>query len=1011
MISVTPPARADEDASEVSEVPRGWPILRQRIIPSLSKRRPERRPEPVEGLVEGGLSRGSGLAGRIMTLFILFAVASLIIVGVILTFLSFRTQRSAVARTQSEIAKRAALDVSAFLSTVEQSLLVLAQTQNLADLDPDDQRQALNQLLETLPAFDELTYVDALGREQAKVSPYHTFTAAELTNLANSTGFRRAMRGERHLSSVSFSNYSGQPIVSLALPISDLRQESVGVLMAQVNFHRMWNIVTGLEVGETGYAYVVDEEGRLIAYRDISPVLRRENLSALPTVAAFLKGQAVTAEYRGLSGTQVVGAQTPIAGTPWAVVAELPTDEAYAGLRHMLWLLGLLLLGSIAVAAATGRYLAGYIVRPIEALQAGAAIIGRGDLDHTIELETGDEIEALAEAFNVMSRNLRRSRAEIERWNRELELQVEERTAALQSANLQLQALTRVSQQINAALVLPDALEAVAEASRAVLGAGRCAVYLLDPNTGEVHCALAQGLSPAYIDAVRQFYREIPGRQVMDTRRPLVIHDAANDPRLSVIHEPVRREGYRSVALLPLAHGDESLGMLAFYHEIEREYTADDLDLAQTFANQAAIAIKNARLFDTISRRAAELSALYAVASTVSQSLHLNDVLNNALDEVLQVMQADTQISDFRFQISDFGLGSAGLGMSHPPSGSRHSPSVVGWIYLVDEEMEGLTLSAFRGAGEALARQAHWLRFGEGFSGHVAQCGKPLLVKDMDDNLTVVPHPAALQGHLHSFAGVPLEAKGHILGVLAVASYGARQFTRQETDLLSSIGRQVAVAVDNARLYDQSREVAVLEERNRLAREIHDTLAQGLTGIVVQLEAAERVAARRPEQATASLERAKTLARRSLEEARRSLWNLRPTPLERLSLSEALRQEAARLNDQNGLEVNFAIVGEERRLPPNDELNLFRIAQEALTNVRKHAQADTVAVELAFNSTSLRLSVADDGIGGVDSTGSSGQNAGLGLVGMRERANLLGGELHVESPPGVGTRIAVDVRY
>lgn len=942
-----------------------------------------------------------GLAWRIMTLFVVFAVALLISVGVLLTLLSFRTQRSAVVHTQSEIAKRAALDVSAFLSTVEQSLLILAQTQNLADLAPTEQRQALNQLLETLPTFDELTYVDALGREQAKVSPYHTFTATELSSQANSPGFRHAMRGERYLSSVSFSNFSGQPIVSLSLPVSDLRQETVGVLTARVNFHRMWNIVTGLEVGDSGYAYVVDEEGRLIAYRDISPVLRREDLSELPTVAAFLRSQPATAEYRGLAGARVMGAQSPIAGTPWAVVAELPTDEAYAGLYRMLWLLGLLLLAAVVVAAATGRYLAGYIVRPIETLQAGATVIGRGDLDHTIQLRTGDEIEALAEAFNAMSRNLRRSRAEIERWNRELELQVEERTAALQSANLQLQALARVSQQINAALVLPDALKTVAEASRAVLGAGRCAVYLLDPDTDEVHCALAQGLSPAYIDTVQQFYREIPGRQVMDTRRPLVIRDAANDPRMAVIHEPVRREGYRSVALLPLAHGDESLGMLAFYHEAERDYTADDLELAQTFANQAAIAIKNARLFDTISQRAAELSALYAVASTVSQSLDLDQVLSNALDEVLQVMQTDTQISDFR-------LGNAGLGISHPPSGSRHSPSVVGWIYLVDEEMDGLTLSAYRGPA-ALARQVQWLRFGEGFSGHVAQRGEPLLVRDIDDNPTVAPHPAALQGHLRSFAGVPLAAKGRILGVLAVSSFGDRQFTRRETDLLSSIGRQVGIAVENARLYDQSREVAALEERNRLAREIHDTLAQGLTGIVVQLEAAERVALRRPEQATASLQRAKALARRSLEEARRSLWNLRPTPLERLSLSEALRQETARLNGQNGLQVNFVIAGEERRLPPDDELNLYRIAQEALTNIRKHAMATTVAVELAFSGDSLMLCVADDGIGGVDVIANSGRSSGLGLVGMRERAHLLGGKLIVDSPPGKGTRITLVV--
>ncbi len=934
--------------------------------------------------------RGSGLAWRIMALFVIFAATLLIVVGVLLILLSFRAQRDAVARTQQEIAQQAALEVSTFLSTVEQGLQVLAQTHNLADQEPIEQRRALNRLLETLPTFDELTYVDALGRERAKVSPYHTFTESELTTQTDNPAFRHAMRGERYLSDVGFSTYSGQPVVALAIPVADVRQETVGVLMAQVNFRRMWNIVTGLQVGETGYAYVVDKEGRLIAYRDISPVLRRQDLSRLPTVAGFLQGQALrqgsgqalrqgsgrraVAEYRGLAGVRVVGAQAPIAGTPWAVVVELPTGEAYASLYRMVWLLGALLLGAVAIAATTGRYLAGYVVRPIEALRAGAATLGRGELDHTIVLKTGDELEDLAEAFNTMARNLRRSREEIERWNRELEALVAERTAALQAANLQLQALVHVSQRINAALSLPEALEAVAEASRAVLGAGRCAVYLLDPETEELRCVLAQGLSPAYTEAVSQSYRQIPGGEVIKRREPLVIHDAANDPRLVAIHDQVRREGYHSVALLPLAHGEESLGMLAFYHETAREYSHDDLELAQTFANQAAIAIKNARLFEAISQRAAELSTLYAVASTVSQSLDLDEVLNNALDEVLQVMQTD-----------------------------------VGWIYLVDDEMEGLTLSAQRGLDPTLLQEVRWLRFGEGFSGRVAQSGEPLLVKDVRENPAVIPHPAALRSGLRSFAGVPLQAKGRILGMLGVAGYGDRQFTQREVKLLSSIGRQVGIAVENARLYDQSREVAVLEERNRLAREIHDTLAQSLTGIVVQLEAAERVAARRPELAAASLEQAKQLARRGLEEARRSLWNLRPTPLEHLSLCEALRQETARLREQDGLEARFIVTGEERRLPPDDELNLYRIAQEALTNVRQHARARSITVELAFNERSTRLSVTDDGIGGLDGDGDGRRKTGLGLLGMRERAHLLGGELRIESPPGGGTRITVVV--
>ncbi|MBI5032786.1 MAG: GAF domain-containing protein [Chloroflexi bacterium] len=744
------------------------------------------------------------LTWRIQALFVVFALALLVPVVLLLIYLSFVAQQDAIARTQSEIAQRAALDISDSLSTIEQGLTVMAHTSNLADLAQDDQRRTLTRLVETLHTINELTYVDAGGHERIKVSPYHTFTSAELGSQLDSPGFREAMRGKRYLSDVMLSDYSGQPIVWLAIPISDLRQETVGVLIAQVNFREIWNTVTGMQVGRTGYAYVIDAEGRLIAYRDISLAMRHEDQSQLPTVAAFLQGHAATAEYRGLAGVPVLGAQTPIVATPWAVIVELPTDEAYANLYRMTWFLGALLVAAIIAAAATGRYLAGYIVRPIQVLQTGAATIGRGDLDHAINLRTGDEIQTLAEAFNTMARNLRTSQAEIERWNRQLEALVDERTAALQHANLQLQALARVSQSINAALALPDTLQAIAESSRAVLGAGRCAIFLLDAATNELRCAFAQGLSPTYLNVVVETYPKIPAAHVVETRQPEVIRDASRDPRLLPLHAVIRDEGFRSVALLPLAYGDENLGMLAFYHETEYEYTAHDLELAQTFANHAAIAIKNARMLDSI------------------------------------------------------------------------------------------------------------------------------------------------------------------------------------------------------------RTIAAVEERNRLAREIHDTLAQGLTGIVVQLEAAERIAMKQPARASSSLDRAKNLARHCLEEARRSLWNLRPTPLENLSLYEALSQAVVRINEQEGLQVELSLFGEEHRLPPNVELNLFRIAQEALTNVQRHARARNVTVLLGFDNTAVSLVVSDDGIG-LDSTSHAERQAGLGLVGMRERAHLIGGDLTIESQAGQGTRITVKV--
>lgn len=924
--------------------------------------------------------RQGRLAWRLTALLVLFAGSLLIPVGAALIWLSFHAQRQAIARTQTEIARQAAVEVSTFLTAVDQSLMLLAQTQNLADLGAADQQRALYQLLKTVRTFDELTYVDASGLERAKVSPYHTFTTEELISQVDHPGFRQALRGEPFISGVNFSQYSGQPIVWLAQPVTDPRQGSAGVLMAQVNFRRMWDIVTGLQVGQTGYAYVVDGQGHLIAYRDISPVLRREDLSRLPTVAGFLEGRAVTSEYRGLWGQQVIGAQVAIAATPWAVIVELPVAEAYASLYRMAGLLALLLLVAIAVAVAVGTRLGGYIVRPIETLQAGATRIGAGNLSHTIELETGDELEALAGAFNTMSRNLLRSQAEIEQWNRQLEELVTEQTAALRAANMQLKALARVSQSINAVLALPAALEAVADATRTVLGTGRCAVFLLDPETDELRCVLAQGLSPAYLQTVSVFYRQIPAQDVLTAHRPQLIPDAAHDPRLAPIRAAVRDEGYHSVVLLPLVHSNESLGMLALYHESARHYGEDDLELAQTFANQAAIAIKNARLFDTIRERAAQLSALYAVATSVSQTLELSQVLNDALDTVLPAMQAN-----------------------------------VGWIYLLDDEMEGLMLAAFRAPEGTAAPEPGWLPFGAGLSGSVAASGTAVLLGGTDGNLAV-PQLSKLRHPFRSAAVAPLCARGRVVGVLGIATTlpAGRPFTQREADLLNSIGQQMGIAVENARLYDESREVAVLAERNRLAREFHDTLVQDLAGIVLQLEAAERLATRQPARTAATLERARKLARRSLEEARRSLWNLRPTPLEHLSLAQALRQATGRLDEQDGLCAVFTMGGDERRLPPHVELNLYRIAQEALTNVRKHAQAGQVTVALDFGPENVQLTVSDNGRGGADGHVATGKQDGNGLVGwgvrgIQERALLLGGELQLASPPGQGTRLTVVV--
>jgi signal transduction histidine kinase len=196
----------------------------------------------------------------------------------------------------------------------------------------------------------------------------------------------------------------------------------------------------------------------------------------------------------------------------------------------------------------------------------------------------------------------------------------------------------------------------------------------------------------------------------------------------------------------------------------------------------------------------------------------------------------------------------------------------------------------------------------------------------------------------------------------------------------------------------------VLEERARLAREIHDTLAQGFSGIIAQLEAAEQ-GIDDPDAAGKRISLAKQLARDSLNEARRSVDALRPEPLERAELHEALAAVAKRWSTATGVPVAVLVDGEPRRLPVEVETTVLRAAQEALANVARHARAGRAALTLSYMDEEVTLDVLDDGTG-FDPAAAGG---GYGLVAMHERASRSGGTVTVESAPGEGTALCVSI--
>jgi signal transduction histidine kinase len=248
-------------------------------------------------------------------------------------------------------------------------------------------------------------------------------------------------------------------------------------------------------------------------------------------------------------------------------------------------------------------------------------------------------------------------------------------------------------------------------------------------------------------------------------------------------------------------------------------------------------------------------------------------------------------------------------------------------------------------------------------------------------------------------------------GVLMIASRSAHSASRGKARAYQTLSTQVVLALENMRLVEQVRQTAVLEERQRLAREIHDTLAQGFTSIVMHLEAAEQGLPGEPETIQRHLDEARRTARDSLEQARRLVWALRPAHLERASLPEALARVAARWSEGLGVEAHVTTTGTGTPLPPEIEVTLLRALQEALTNVSKHAQASQVTVTLSYMDDLVALDVQDNGTGFEPTQAQSATQPvdGFGLTAMRERVEQLGGTLRVESAPGEGTTLAIEI--
>lgn len=388
---------------------------------------------------------------------------------------------------------------------------------------------------------------------------------------------------------------------------------------------------------------------------------------------------------------------------------------------------------------------------------------------------------------------------------------------------------------------------------------------------------------------------------------------------------------------------------------------------------------------DEVNRR---LAALTDVASTVSRSLDLDITLNRALDKVMALAHAD-----------------------------------VGGILLYHERSRTLSYRVYRGLSEEFIRRIGRINLGEGIAGKAAELRTPIISDDISRDPRITRPLPGIEA-FKAFMSIPLVARGRLLGVMNISTRNARGFPPEAVSLVSSISDQVAVAIENAQLYealkrkekargDLLRKLISIqeEERKRIARGLHDEISQSLTGLAFNLEAV--LAALPPEthETRERLEEIKSLSLRMLEEIHRVIYQLRPSLLDDLGLVAAVQWLADNYLEEAGIRVIFQTAGEERTLAPEAQIALFRIAQEAITNIVRHSGAESVRISVEFKKRSAAIHIEDDGKGfNVEEIMASREtDRGLGLLGMKERAELLEGRLTVDSSPGRGTRIDVEI--
>ncbi len=461
---------------------------------------------------------------------------------------------------------------------------------------------------------------------------------------------------------------------------------------------------------------------------------------------------------------------------------------------------------------------------------------------------------------------------------------------------------------------------------------------------------------------------------LMNAEAPIRLADVTRDPR--AVGFPPQHPHMRSFLGVPIRAADLQLGQIYLTEKVDAgEFTADDEKIIQMLAAYAAAAIQNARLYERLRERDAAMTRsnedaalLNDIASTLASSLEQDEILNKTLALVMNYMRVEA-----------------------------------GEIFLLEDDKETLRMALHRGQAAEAFWNSNRFRVGDGFPGMAAQKGEPIVSRDLTKDDRFV-REAIVQAGFRQIACLPLKASGELVGVLGVATRSQSPFNKRDIQLLSALGNWAGLAIENARLHQNARRLAVLEERERIGMDLHDGIIQSIYGVGLAMENLQHMLEDGNPQAKNRVKHVIDALNQIIRDIRAYILDLRPRQLNNENLLDGLKRLAAeyRANTLASATVNGSKAKLDS-LPPSHSMALFHICQEALANAAKHASAKHVSINLWVTDERVVMEVRDNGRG-FDPEKMS-RSIGHGLANMQTRIRTVGGEVDITSAPGEGASV------